>query len=44
LDEVIKLSDRVIVIHDGELMGELMGKDIVEKKIGLMMAGEKGGK
>lgn len=37
LDEVLALSDRIIVIHDGQLV-EATGKD--RAAIGLMMAGE----
>ena len=38
LDEIIALSDRVLVMFDGEIVGEVTGKDINEKTIGLMMA------
>jgi ABC-type uncharacterized transport system ATPase subunit len=37
LDEVLSLSDRVIVIHDGQLI-DADGKD--RAQIGLMMAGQ----
>ena len=37
LDEVLALSDRIIVIHDGQLI-EAQSKD--REVIGLMMAGE----
>ena len=38
LDEIMALSDRVLVMFDGEIVGEVTGKDINEKTIGLMMA------
>ncbi len=37
LDEIIALSDRVLVMFDGEIVGEAVGDDINEKNIGLMM-------
>ena len=42
LEEVLKLSDRIAVMHDGELMGILDSKDANEEKVGLMMAGRRG--
>ena len=42
LEEVLKLSDRIAVMHDGELMGILDAKDANEEKVGLMMAGRRG--
>lgn len=41
LEEIMKLSDRIIVMHDGEIMGELSSSEATENKIGLMMAGKK---
>lgn len=43
LDEVLNLSDRVAVVNGGELIGIVNTKEIDENKIGLMMAGVKGG-
>lgn len=37
LEELISLSDRIIVIYEGEIMGEVMDADV--DKIGLMMTG-----
>ena len=43
LDEVLNLSDRIAVVNSGELIGIVNTKEIDENKIGLMMAGVKGG-
>jgi ABC-type uncharacterized transport system ATPase subunit len=43
LDEVLDLSDRIVVINDGQKIGEVMTKDTDENEIGLMMAGVKAG-
>lgn len=42
LDEIMSLSDRINVIFDGTITGEMPGKDADENTLGLMMAG--GGK
>lgn len=42
LDEIMSLSDRIGVIFDGAITGEMDGKDADENTLGLMMAG--GGK
>ena len=39
LDEIIDLSDRIDVIFDGKIQGEIAGKDADEKELGFMMAG-----
>ena len=39
LDEVLSLSDRVIVIYDGRIVGEVDPKTVSEEEIGLMMTG-----
>ncbi|MEM9715220.1 MAG: ABC transporter ATP-binding protein [Pseudomonadota bacterium] len=39
LDEVMSLSDRIIVMNDGHIVGELPNADFDESRIGLMMAG-----
>lgn len=41
LDEVMMLSDRIMVLHDGEIMGVLPGGQATREEIGLMMAGRK---
>jgi ABC-type uncharacterized transport system ATPase subunit len=47
LDELYKMSDRIAVIFDGQIMGELDSEQVDDEKLGLMMAGnrlqEKGG-
>lgn len=42
LDEVMMLSDRIAVIHDGEIMGILDGAKATREEIGLMMVGKRG--
>ena len=39
LDEIMSLSDRILVMFDGQIMGEVMAKDANESEIGLLMAG-----
>jgi ABC-type uncharacterized transport system ATPase subunit len=39
LDEIMKLSDRIAVLNNGELMGVVDGESATENEIGLMMAG-----
>lgn len=39
LDEILNLSDRIAVIHDGELSGLVYRKDTDENELGLMMVG-----
>ncbi len=41
LDEIMGLSDRINVIFDGKINGEMPGKDADQYKLGLMMAGGK---
>jgi simple sugar transport system ATP-binding protein len=41
LDEVLSLSDRVIVIYGGRIVGEVDPKTVSEEQIGLMMTGAK---
>ncbi len=38
LDEVMKLSDRILVMYDGRIVAEVASKDADEKTLGLMMA------
>lgn len=40
LDEIMKLSDRIIVMYEGTKTGEMSGKDANEKKLGAMMFGK----
>jgi simple sugar transport system ATP-binding protein len=39
LDEVLSLSDRVIVIYEGRIVGEVEPASVSEEAIGLMMTG-----
>jgi simple sugar transport system ATP-binding protein len=39
LDEILALSDRILVMHAGEIVGELTPAEATEEKLGLMMAG-----
>lgn len=39
LDEVLKLSDRVLVLYRGRVVGSFLRGDFDEKRIGLLMAG-----
>ncbi|HEY80965.1 MAG TPA: ABC transporter ATP-binding protein [Anaerolineae bacterium] len=41
LDEVMQLSDRILVIYEGEIMGETPADRADRNEIGLMMAGER---
>ena len=39
LDEILALADRIIVIYEGEIMGEVISGQASPEEIGLMMAG-----
>jgi simple sugar transport system ATP-binding protein len=39
LDELITLSDRILVMFGGRIVGELNGEDATEERLGLLMAG-----
>lgn len=39
LEEILALSDRVLVLHEGRQMGLMMREEIDEQSLGLMMAG-----
>lgn len=41
LDEVMNVSDRILVIYEGELVGEFNPKEITVQELGLYMAGSK---
>src|SRR6185369_16231137 len=41
LDEVLSLSDRVIVLYEGRIVGEVDPQKVSEEEIGLMMTGGK---
>lgn len=40
LDEILQLSDRIIVMNAGKIVGEVMAKDTDENELGLMMLGK----
>lgn len=41
LDEVMNLSDRIVVMYEGEIVADLNPKDITTEELGLYMAGAK---
>lgn len=41
LDEVMNVSDRILVMYEGELVGQLNPKEITVEELGLYMAGAK---
>ena len=41
LDEVMQLSDRILVMYEGEIVGELDPKTTTVQELGLYMAGAK---
>ncbi len=43
LDEILGLADRILVMNNGEIVGEVARADATEEKLGLMMAGVKEG-
>ena len=43
LDEVMNVSDRILVMYEGEIVANLDPKQIDEKELGLYMSGSKRG-
>ena len=41
LDEVMNLSDRILVMYEGEIVGEFHPKTVDVQELGLYMAGAK---
>lgn len=39
LDEILQLSDRIVVLYEGEIVGELQAEEADVERLGLMMAG-----
>lgn len=39
LDEIMQLSDRILVLHDGQNAGEVLPENTNEKELGLLMTG-----
>jgi general nucleoside transport system ATP-binding protein len=42
LGEVMSLSDRILVMYEGEMVGEMPASEATEEKLGLLMAGVHG--
>jgi general nucleoside transport system ATP-binding protein len=40
LDELLEMTDRILVLHDGELTGELTSGEADAERLGLMMSGK----
>ena len=41
LDEVMNLSDRILVIYEGEIVADVKPEEITVQELGLYMAGSK---
>jgi len=39
LNEVLSLADRILVMYEGRIMGQLTPEEATEEKLGLLMAG-----
>ena len=39
LDEILALCDRIVVLYEGQIMGEVQGDQATLTELGLMMAG-----
>jgi len=39
LDEILRLADRILVMNEGRIVGELAAGEADERKLGLLMAG-----
>ena len=39
LEEILSLSDRIVVMFDGKIVGEKVNQDVTDREIGLLMAG-----
>ena len=39
LEEVLSLSDRIVVMFDGNIVGEKVNKNVTDRELGLLMAG-----
>ncbi|MFC5450479.1 ABC transporter ATP-binding protein [Paenibacillus aestuarii] len=42
LDEIMNVSDRIAVIYEGQIVGEVLPQETNDQEIGLLMAGSKG--
>jgi simple sugar transport system ATP-binding protein len=43
LDEILGLADRILVMYEGEIVGEVAAAEATEQKLGLLMAGVREG-
>jgi general nucleoside transport system ATP-binding protein len=41
LDEILNVSDRIAVIYEGQIVGEVLPRETNDQELGLMMAGSK---
>ncbi len=41
LDEVMNVSDRILVMYEGEIVADLSAQDVTEQELGLYMAGSR---
>lgn len=41
LDEVMSISDRILVMYEGEIVADLKPEDVTVQELGLYMAGSK---
>ena len=41
LDEVMNVSDRILVMYEGEIVGDLNPKEITAEELGLYLSGAK---
>jgi len=39
LEEILSLSDRIVVMFDGKIVGERVNEDVTDRELGLLMAG-----
>lgn len=39
LDEIMNVSDRIAVIYEGHIVGEVLPEETNDQELGLMMAG-----
>jgi simple sugar transport system ATP-binding protein len=42
LEEVFSLADRILVIYEGQIVGEFSGQDVDRDAVGLLMGGSRG--
>ena len=42
LDEVLEMSDRIVVLYEGRIVGEFPRTDVDRERIGLLMGGHIG--